>query len=275
MLLRASVRSVPLFQPLSMTGGFALVVALRAKFFHRNFSRKCEQSWSSARNKMQDSFLALAGCQLQRGVFVIMTAYAGSLGNDLYVVSLILKLLTWHILEVPADQPTKVCEKLSEFRKSLHVQVRVVVRWGLWEGVFGLRLPHDFLHRTLIVITMIYRWRYGWHKDVFILFKRFGNQRLRQWNSLLRDLNSSWRLLFRSHKRLFHWWRRRSSKRLKRTKNNKAVQEDHELLSIPYVPFIIRRLTTAFDLDLCTGWSGSAKPESRRASTWMGIRLTW
>ena len=36
-----------------------------------------------------------------------------------------------------------------------------------------LRLSHDFLHRTLIVITMIYRRRYGWHKDIFILLKRF------------------------------------------------------------------------------------------------------
>ena len=41
---------------------------------------------------------------------------------------------------------------------------------------------------------MIYKRRCGWHKDVFILFKRFNDQRLRQWNSILRNLNSSWPL---------------------------------------------------------------------------------
>ena len=47
--------------------------------------------------------------------------------------------------------------------------------------VRSLSLSHDFLQRTLIVITMIYKRRYGWHKDVFILFKRSDDQRLRQW----------------------------------------------------------------------------------------------
>ena len=57
----------------------------------------------------------------------------------------------------------------------------------LWENFFcsslnptciiALRLSHDFLHRILIVKTMIYKRRYEWHKDVFILFKRFDDQR--------------------------------------------------------------------------------------------------
>ena len=42
--------------------------------------------------------------------------------------------------------------------------------------IIALRLSDDFLHRTLIVITMIYKRRYEWHKDVFILFKRFDDQ---------------------------------------------------------------------------------------------------
>ena len=44
------------------------------------------------------------------------------------------------------------------------------------------------------LFPMIYIRRYGWHKDVFILFKRFDGQRLRQWNSLLGNLDSSWPL---------------------------------------------------------------------------------
>ena len=101
-----------------------------------------------------------------------------------------------------------------------------------------LRLFHDFLHCTLIVITMIYKRRYGWHKDVFILFKRFDDQRLRQRNSILWNLDSSWplqgtssaekhhllpcrgKLLSRFHKIEFHWRRRWSSKLLKRIKTS-------------------------------------------------------
>ena len=32
--------------------------------------------------------------------------------------------------------------------------------------IIALRLSHDFLHLTLIVLTMIYKRRYEWHKDV-------------------------------------------------------------------------------------------------------------
>ena len=54
---------------LSVTGSFALLVALHPNFFHCNFSQKlCEQSGSWARKKRQGSFLARAGCQLQRHV---------------------------------------------------------------------------------------------------------------------------------------------------------------------------------------------------------------
>ena len=34
-------------------------------------------------------------------------------------------------------------------------------------------------------LAMIYERRYGWHKDVFILSKRFDDQRLRQWKSIV------------------------------------------------------------------------------------------
>ena len=40
-----SLQSVPLFQLVSVTGGFALLVAVRPNFFHCNFSKKpCERS---------------------------------------------------------------------------------------------------------------------------------------------------------------------------------------------------------------------------------------
>ena len=32
---------------------------------------------------------------------------------------------------------------------------------------------------------MIYRRRYGWHKDILILLKRFDDQRLRQWDDIV------------------------------------------------------------------------------------------
>ena len=34
---------------------------------------------------------------------------------------------------------------------------------------------------NILLWTMIYERRYGWHKDVFILSKRFDDQHLRQW----------------------------------------------------------------------------------------------
>ena len=55
------------FQPLSVTGGFALLVALRPNFFHCNFIKKlCERSGLWARKKGKDFFPTWASCQLQR-----------------------------------------------------------------------------------------------------------------------------------------------------------------------------------------------------------------
>ena len=141
MLLRVSVQCVSLFRPLSVTGGFAVLVAVREKFLHCNFSQKSERSWSSARKKMQECFLfiAWAGCQLQRGMFVVLTAYAGFLGNDRYMDGSILKLF-YRTYPRSTDRPTNegLRKKLSDFRKSLHVQIRFVVRWGFREAGFGL-----------------------------------------------------------------------------------------------------------------------------------------
>ena len=58
----------------------------------------------------------------------------------------ILKLFTRQILEKPTDRPTKVCEKLSDFWKSLHVQSRVVIQWDFWEGGFWVSLWSNVMH---------------------------------------------------------------------------------------------------------------------------------
>ena len=40
---------------------------------------------------------------------------------------------------------------------------------------------NKFVKKLQPTVAMIYKRRYGWHKDVFILFKRFDDQCLRQW----------------------------------------------------------------------------------------------
>ena len=69
----------------------------------------------------------------------MFVAYVGSLTNDRYVDDWILKLV------LPETDLSKyrlpqesLRQKLSNFRKSLHAQRRVVVRWGFSEAGFGL-----------------------------------------------------------------------------------------------------------------------------------------
>ena len=45
---------------------------------------------------------------------------------------------TLRILKDRQTNPRKSAKKLSDFRKSLHVQSRVVVQWDFWETGFGL-----------------------------------------------------------------------------------------------------------------------------------------
>ena len=120
-------------------------------FFHCNFRQKSKRSWSSAWKKRQVSFRAWAA---SKGMFVVLTAYTGSLGYDRYVEGWILKLfLTWLILEMLTDRPTKVCEKNAWFHEKLTCRkesfsevgfFRDRVWFALWSNVIstipGLRI---------------------------------------------------------------------------------------------------------------------------------------
>ena len=122
-----------LFQPLSLTGGFALLVALRPNFFHCNFSQKPVNDRDSKHGRKGEALSSLSRLRLpvSKGIFVVLTAYAGSLTNDRHVDGWILKLFlpdTHRSSNYRQTDPRKSAKKSSHFRKSFHVQRRVVVR---------------------------------------------------------------------------------------------------------------------------------------------------
>ena len=127
------------FQPLSVTGGFALLVALRPNFFHCNFIKKlCERSGLWARKKGKDFFLAWASCQLQR----TCSSYLQRMPVHWQTIDT-RRLLDFETFlpdrssKYRQTDPRKSAKKLSDFWKSLHVQSRVVAQWDFWEAVFG------------------------------------------------------------------------------------------------------------------------------------------
>ena len=88
--------------------------------------------------KRQGFFSSLSELPASKDMFVVLTAYAGSLTNDRYAWTVgFWKFFTWQILEILTDRPRKSAKKLSDFWKSLHVQSRVVVQWDFWEARFG------------------------------------------------------------------------------------------------------------------------------------------
>ena len=99
-------------------------MAVRPNFFHRTFSQKMKRSWSWAPKKRQGSSPAWVGCQLQMACSSYLSWQSMRVlwKNDRYVNSGILKLFTRQIFEVPRDHTRQVAKKLSEVRKSSHVQ---------------------------------------------------------------------------------------------------------------------------------------------------------
>ena len=71
-------------------------------------------------------------------MFVVLKAYVGSLTNDRCVDDWILKLVLPDRYSKYRLTQESLRQKLSNFRKSLRVQRRVVVWWGFWEAGFGL-----------------------------------------------------------------------------------------------------------------------------------------
>ena len=84
---------------------------------------------STEENARIFSSLSLRGLSASKDMFVVLTAFAahgGSLTNDRYAWTVgFWNFFTRQILEIPTDRPTKVCENLSDFWKSLHVQVEL------------------------------------------------------------------------------------------------------------------------------------------------------
>ena len=75
----------------------------------------------------------------EKDTFVLLTAYVGSLTNNWYVDGQTLTLvLSDRSSKYWQTDPRKTGKKLPDFRKSLHVQRRVVFWWGFWEAGFGL-----------------------------------------------------------------------------------------------------------------------------------------
>ena len=147
----ASWQSVPLFQPLEVTWGFALLVTLRSTFFSHSPRKNCDKS--RARKKMQGSFLAWAGCHNANFKGHLCSLYWQHMrvvwGNDRYVDGWFLKLF-YSTSPRSTDRPTheSLQKKLSDFRNSLHVQIRVEVRRRFWEAGFSLLSGATWFHRS-------------------------------------------------------------------------------------------------------------------------------
>ena len=124
-LLRASVQSVPLFQPLSVTGRFALLVAvaLRPKLFPLYFQPDKQPTVIMSPEEKARIFSSLSNFKGHVGRTDGMWGLLGiqSIRGQLDFET----FFTQQILEIPTDTPTKVCDKkLSNFSKSLHCNHR-------------------------------------------------------------------------------------------------------------------------------------------------------
>ena len=138
---------------LSVTGGFALLVALRPNFFRSNFSQKpCERFGNGSTEEKARIFscLSLSRLPAWKDMLIILRAYVArgdSLTNDRYAWSVgFWNFFTRRILEIPTDRPRKVCEKLSDFWKAYMFKetctsvgfLRGRVWFPLWSNVITL-----------------------------------------------------------------------------------------------------------------------------------------
>ena len=83
--------------------------------------------------------LPLQLLEFRRSFFFTGSVYGFLAIRSIRVDCWISKLFTRQTLELPTDRPTnrKSAKKLSDFRKSLHVQSRVLVKCEFWEAGFG------------------------------------------------------------------------------------------------------------------------------------------
>ena len=112
-----SMQPVLLSLLLPVTGGFALLLAVRPNFLYCNSSQKPWERLdreNRRKGKVLIEFSSLSRLPASTGVFVVLTSLAGALTNDRYVDGWILILFSpQKILEIPTDRarPTKVSEK--------------------------------------------------------------------------------------------------------------------------------------------------------------------
>ena len=146
---------------------------------HRYFAWKCV--W---RNEFLDFFWAIWPCPPSSYFpFTLASAKASASCSRIFSVRFILAAIQARARVSQSFQKT-ISPKLCWRRSSPRDRAFLTTKMANF-GSSGKKKPEQIIFSQQLSVIMIYERRYGWHKDVFILSKRFDDQRLRQWKSIV------------------------------------------------------------------------------------------